>query len=783
MEKQSSIKEIDFKYYWHHYIHLIYRWKWYVLFAIPLSVISAIVSIHYLGLTRTPSLDATVLIGLDNNTSENTWGNNAGMYQNKERLLLNRSFLEKVANKLSLQLNIDKFSRYELFDSVNVDSSAHYGKYKFEIDKNNPNLFRIKYSNPQLRIKDKIVEMSTLSSLENLNIPGIYFSFSKSFLQNPYSFTIKILSMREVIDNMLSKLKVTSPNIREQTYYFSATLEGTDYSLVSQTVNTIADMFVETNLLMRRSRIQENLTILEKQLDVAQKQLSKSKDELRIFLSANPSIGLSQGTQLAMNEIINLETRTIETSNLIEQSNELRNKLISSSNDEIVRTVTEVITFLQAQGNLSAASIQLSLNQYQQEKTNATGKYDRSHPIFEEIDSNLPNLKSRSIKALDSFIIQLNKILSDRNESISRKTSRMQGLPSKELQLAELQRRQEIDSEIFTSLLAKVNEVKVKESALKPDVFVMDYAVQPIPPSSLKQITDAVLIILVTMLLISFGPAVALDMLDKTVRNEQELVRLIPYRVLISVPKMKLLNTNVNEENKPKDKSIIKRILINDGKHIYPEYVLESFRGLNTKIQIDLFDETNKSIAITSLDMEEGKSTISANLAQVIAQHGINTILIDCDMRKGVINQIFDLPKSPGLSEYLAAMTNENKQLSIKAPLQRTSIPNLWVISCGENIDNPLKLLSSESMITLSRNLKQQTFFVIYDSPPIGIATDSVLLSRLVTRYIIVVKADYTNIIKLKKIIKEDFPVIDNKIMGVVLNMGEKNEASKYYKY
>lgn len=786
MEQQTSIKNIDFGYIIHHYLHLFWRWKWYFLLAIPSSALLAVMMVSFLGLTKKPPLTATVLIGVEKQPSQNLW-NIDYMNLNKERLLLNRNFLEKVVRKLSLQFSVSGYSRYDIFDSVLVDSSAPLGSFNLEIDNINQNLFRIKYSNAQKGILDKTIELGAISLLDTLNLKGVHLYFSKSFLQNPHSFAFSVRSMRSAIDNILGRLKVTSPNPREQTYYFSVLLEGTDYPLVSQTVNTIADMFVESNLSWKQNRIRETLNILEKQLLAAESQLSKSKNDLKFFLAQNPDVGLSQSTQLAMNELIRLETGSMEYNNLADQTHDLKNRLSVCSHDESERVISEAIAFLQIHGSLSATSLQLSLTQHQEEKRNTTGNYDRNHPIFKEIDSKLSNLKFRTLQALDSFVLQLNKARSDKYQSIGRITSRLQSIPSKELQLAELQKRQEINSEIYSSLLIKFNEAKLTETVQKADAFIMDYAVQPIPPSPRNQQINALMLILLTITVITLGPAILFDLLDKTARTEQELRRLVPYNFLITLPKISHLKTAKKSGNdKPKNKTEKTHknwILISDPKKFYPSYSTELFRSLNTKIQLDLFNEIDKSIAVSSLNMGEGKSTVAANLALSIAEHGIKTILIDCDIRRGISHELFNLAKSPGLSDYLTNAQNNSNPSFPNVPVQRTLNPNLWLISCGQQVDNPQKFLSSTAMIALKRRLLQQPFFLVFDSPPIGLATDAALLSNLVSRFLLVVKAGYTNTIELCKIIQKDFPVIESKIMGVILNMGETVKQSSYYKY
>lgn len=782
MEQQTSIKNIDFRYLIHHYLHLFWRWKWYFFLAAPLSAALAILAVSYLGLTNKPPLTATVLIGVEKHPNLNSW-NYDDLYLNKERLLLNRNFLENVARSISLQFSVSNYSRYDIFDSVVVDSNAPLGSFSMDIDKSNADIYRIRYSNYQKELKDRVIKLGSVSLLDTLDLKGIHLYFSKSFLHNPHSFDFSVRSMRSTIDNILSRLKVSSPNPREQNYFFSVLMEGNDYPLVTQTVNTIADKFVESNLSLKRSKMKETLAILEKQLETAENQLSQSKNDLKLFLAQNPDVGLSVSTQLAMNELIRLETGSMENNNLAELSYDLKTRLTNCAQEEAERLIAEAIAFLQSNGNPSASSLQLSLTQHQEEKRNTIGNYDRNHPIFKEIDNKLSNLKSKTILALDSFVSQLNKAQSEKHQSMSRITSRLHSIPSKELQLAELQKRQEINSEIYSSLLIKLNESKLSETVQRADVFIMDYAVQPIPPSPRSQQINALLMILLTMMAMTLGPSIFFDLLDKTARTEQELRRLVPYNFLVTLPRIKKLKSAKTMIKKSRDQKRRNGLLLCDSERFSPPFTIELFRSLNTKIQLDLFNETDKSIVITSLNMSEGKSTIAANLALSIAEHGIKTILIDCDIRRGVAHELFNLQKSPGLSDYLWEASEANDSTLPHIPVQKTFNSNLWLVSCGKHVDNPQKYLSSTAMIALKRRMRIQPFFMVFDSPPIGLATDAALLNNLASRYMLVVRAGHTNIINLCKIIQKDFPVIEKKILGVVLNMGETINHSSYYKY
>ncbi len=782
MEQQTSIKNIDFSYLINHYLHLLWRWKWYILLAAPISAALSIMAVSYLGLTKKPSLAATVLIGVEKNPNLNMW-NYDDLYLNKERLLLNRNFLENVARSISLQFNVSNYSRYDIFDSVVVDSNALLGSFSMDIVDFNSDIYCIRYSNYKKEIKNKIIKLGSVSLLDTLNLNGIHLYFSKSFLQNPHSFNFSVNSMRSTVDNILNRLKVSSPNPREQNYFFSVLMEGSDYPLVTQTVNTLADKFVESNLSMKQNKTKETLAILEKQLETAENQLSQSKNDLKAFLAQNPDVGLSVNTQYAMSELIRLETGSMENKNLAELSYDLKNRLTNCAHEETERLIAEAIAFLQSNGIPSAASLQFSLTQHQEDKRNAIGNYDRNHPILKSIDNKLSNLKSKTIQALDSFISQLNKAKSEKHKSMNRITSRLHSIPSKELQLAELQKRQEINSEIYSSLLIKLNETKLSETVQRADVFIMDYAVQPIPPSPKSQQLNVFLMILLSTMAMTLGPAIVFDLLDKTARTGQELRRLIPYNFLGTLPKIKKLKSDKTSINESKDKKQKNWLVICDPENFSPPFTVELFRSLNTKIQLDLFNETDKSIVITSLNMSEGKSTIAANLALSIAEHGIKTILIDCDIRKGVSHELFNLQKSPGLSDYLWEAIESNNSTLPNIPVQKTCNSNLWLVSCGKHLDNPQKYLSSTAMIALKRRMRMQPYFLVFDSPPIGLASDAALLSNLASRYVLVARAGHTNIISLYNTIQKEFPVIEKKILGVVLNMGDIVNQSKYYKY
>jgi polysaccharide biosynthesis transport protein len=781
-EQQLSLKDIDFKYYFNHYLRLFWKWKWYSLVAGPTAGAIAVFAILQIGLLKNPPLPATVYIGIDSPKTR-LYNDYGGGSQNKERLLSSRSFVESVVKKLSLQVLISGYTRSELFDSLQIDSTTPLGSFNFILDKENHDIYQILFTNKSLNIKNKVIQSGTTSTLKHLSFSGISLIFSESFLKDPHNFSFSTIPMRYAIDRIIGKLKVTSPNPREETYFYSATLEGADYPLVAQTINTMADFFIQNNISMQKQVIKETIIELEKQLAAADQVQAQSKSELKSFLAKNPGAGLSQSTQQTMTELISLESGSYESNNLVEEAQSLKVKFNNAPSEEKLQVVNEMIVFLQTHGSLAAPALQANLAQFTQEKTAALQNYAKTHPIFAEIDGKFASLNSRAIQAIDSYINQIKKSLTDRTSSIQKITSKLQGLPSQELQFAELQKRQDIDSDIYSKLLAKYNEAKVSETVRGSDLFIMEYAIQPIAPSRLLQYAKSAGIIFSAILLFAFGPAVSLDFFDKTAKSEQTLTKMLPYRFLETIPLVKMPTIGNQSQNiKGEPTAHVGEILINlPG--IEPPSAVELFRSLTTKILLDFYEVTDRSIVVTSYEMDEGKSTVAANLAISLAQQGVKTVLIDCDLRRGVAHKILSLNKNPGLSEYLINICQSAHPSSVALPLQQTAISNLWAIPSGTIDENPQRLLSSPALASLKQRLLQESFFVIMDSPPVAITADSAMLSNLTSKYVLVVRAGRTNVVSLRKILVKDYPMIDKKILGVVLNMGENTVPTRYYSY
>jgi capsular exopolysaccharide synthesis family protein len=173
------------------------------------------------------------------------------------------------------------------------------------------------------------------------------------------------------------------------------------------------------------------------------------------------------------------------------------------------------------------------------------------------------------------------------------------------------------------------------------------------------------------------------------------------------------------------------------------DVLTEAFRMLRLHVDCLLEDTKNQSggtaILITSAVQGEGKTTVACNLALACAGTGIDTLLIDADMRNPNVHKAFNLERSPGLSDVL--LNHQNM------PLQavKTNYDNLWILTAGKSVHRSTELLGTPVLTDLMKQAANRYKLVILDSPPLGLVADAGLLATRVQGVYLVVRAGKTN--------------------------------------
>ena len=312
-------------------------------------------------------------------------------------------------------------------------------------------------------------------------------------------------------------------------------------------------------------------------------------------------------------------------------------------------------------------------------------------------------------------------------------------------------------AQVFSGEIAKIYQIN--------NISVVDVAVTPEEVSN-NTLKRDLLIALFVSIFGTIGVVFVVYYFDDTVKLTDDLEEEIGMPVVA-----KVFKSDIGSKNNRKIELLAQK---------YPKSVVsESIKTLRTNLQFSSVDEDIKTILITSSIPGEGKSFISANLAISFAQTDKRVLIVDCDMRKGRQHRIFKLSNTKGLSNLLIDdMTN------YKDYINKTSIKNLYVITRGTVPPNPSELLNSNKNSELIKILRSKFDIIIFDGVPCNGLPDSIIMSKLVDKVLIVSSESVTPRSVLEST-KKQLESVNAPVAGDVLNnVNRKNSTyGKYYGY
>ena len=209
--------------------------------------------------------------------------------------------------------------------------------------------------------------------------------------------------------------------------------------------------------------------------------------------------------------------------------------------------------------------------------------------------------------------------------------------------------------------------------------------------------------------------------------------------------------------------------------------IVESYKAARTNIMFSLSADDNKVFAVTSYSKGEGKSTVSANLAISFSKMEKRVLLVDSDLRRPNVHNIFKLENATGLSNIIGKMGDFDEAV------HRDVLPNLDILPSGTIPPNPSELICSARFIELVNRLKEQYDYIIFDTPPIGVVSDALLLKDLIAGFVVVLRerstthGDIQNLLDSAKL--ADCKLLGFVKVGCVSNKRRGKRGYYYYQY
>ncbi|WP_298847226.1 polysaccharide biosynthesis tyrosine autokinase [Clostridium sp.] len=289
--------------------------------------------------------------------------------------------------------------------------------------------------------------------------------------------------------------------------------------------------------------------------------------------------------------------------------------------------------------------------------------------------------------------------------------------------------------------LLSSGSVKIMDKALDPEV--------PIKPNKKLNIAKAFILGLIFSLSLAFF----IDHLDNTIKSEEDVERQLGLPTMGLIPKQKNM-MNLIVEKQPKSQ------------------VAEAFKSMRTNLLFSLENRGINTLMVSSSSPNEGKTSVSTNIAFAIAKTGKRVLLVDCDLRKPSVHRYFNISNSEGLADVIL---KERKVEEIIAKIN----DKLNVLTAGTLNYNSSELLASQKMKTFIKDMEKEYDYVILDTPPIVAFADAIILVTDKVGVVLVINCEQTKIEICKKS-KQLLANVNAALIGVVLNKVDKRAFVGY---
>lgn len=393
----------------------------------------------------------------------------------------------------------------------------------------------------------------------------------------------------------------------------------------------------------------------------------------------------------------------------------------------------------------------------------------------------------------------------------------LKSVPEKELMIARLLRDKDVDHKIYTLLTEKREEARINEAEKFGNIRVLDSPQLPQRPIWPDKALNLVLGLLFGLML-SVGVVTVLELTDKRLKTLAAIKNASDIQVLGSIPKLNFDTNGLSgsERRRATDGNIT----------LSPELIAnqteatamsESFRTLRVNLQFSGLGDTTRSLLLTSSFPGEGKSMIAANLGVSLATINLKTLLVDADLRKPRLGQIFNAASGPGLAELLQRLSEpevfatKSKSTSGGHPkndairseklildesqmiervldfvkrekvIQPTQIQGLDLLPAGNPTPGVIDLLVSPVLNPIITALTKVYDVVLFDTPPLQVVLDASVLGKMVDGVVLVVKAG-VNTEESLTLVRETLERTHAKILGLITNYTHVNpNYAQYY--
>jgi capsular exopolysaccharide synthesis family protein len=412
-------------------------------------------------------------------------------------------------------------------------------------------------------------------------------------------------------------------------------------------------------------------------------------------------------------------------------------------------------TLVDANDQLLVSQVQ-NLQQLYEEREQLEFSAALENPGLVQINSRIQTIRSKILDILDGLISSNDlswKQIDTEEKSIEQQLLR---LPVSEQELINIQRKYDVNKQFYTYLMEKRAEAGIQRASTISNVRILDKASSFNTVSVGTKKSILYFIALLLGLMVPGGIIYLADSLDSRIkdRNDIEDYTNLPILGIVS------------HDATGADISVFS----NPGSPF-----AESFRHIRTNLQYILREPDRKVIMITSTISGEGKTFIVLNLAAILAMNNKKVLIAGFDLRRPSLHKIFNISNAVGISTFLAG------KASYKEIIQPTNIEGLDVMVAGPIPPNPAELIETKKTAELINGASKNYDYIIFDTPPVALVTDAILLSRYSDSNIFIIRQNYSHkgVIAMINNLKEE----KMKEISILVNDIKESKALGYRYY
>ena len=374
----------------------------------------------------------------------------------------------------------------------------------------------------------------------------------------------------------------------------------------------------------------------------------------------------------------------------------------------------------------------------------------------------LQNLSSQLFDAQTTLAVSQAQLESIRNAQ-SEVANAFSKIPQIQQKYVEIQRQLALDTSTYNKLTEKLEELRISEAQEISSWRILEPPLIPVRPSS-PDIEKSLMLGAVSGLILGILFALLLDRLDQRIHEVEEIKELIDIPLLASIPMTEVASLTA---------MISKEILPTSSYYAFKE----ALSSLALNLRYLGTDNMVKVIAFTSSVPSEGKSTMTYNLATILAALGYRILLVDADMRKPTVHKLAKLSNKFGLSTALATPSPWQDLVQVA-----DDKGNFHVLTSGSIPPNPMLLLESTKMTALLQEWRQEYDYVLVDTPPIVGITDAQCLAPKVDTFILVAAINRSTRNGISRAL-EILSAAKANVSGLLINMISSSDSEYHYGY